>query len=44
MEKFEGKQVDITKERVQELAQEIDKFVGSIAEQIERLDDENPLF
>ena len=38
--KFEGEYVNITKERVQELAEEIDKFIGSIAEQIKLLDDE----
>ena len=42
--KMEGKYVDITKERIQELADEIDKFICSIAEQIKHMDDEDPPF
>ena len=41
--KIEGEYVDITKERVQELAEEIDKFICSIAEQIKQLGDEDLL-
>ncbi len=40
--KIEGESVGITKERVQELAKEIDSFISSIAEQIEHLDDDVP--
>ena len=38
--KLEGKDVDITKERIKELAEEIDTFICSIAEQIKQLGDE----
>ena len=41
--KIDGKTVDITKERVQELAEEIDRFICSIAEQIEQMNDEEAL-
>ena len=37
--KIEGEYVDITKERVQELAEEIDKFIRSLNEQIKHVDD-----
>ncbi len=39
--KIEGEYVDITKERVQQLAEEIDRLICSIAEQIKHLDDEH---
>ncbi len=39
--KIKGKHVDITKERVQKLAGEIDDFICSIAEQIENLEGED---
>ena len=42
--KIEGAHLGITKERVQKLAEEIDKFISSIAEQIKHLDDEDSLF
>ena len=40
--KIEGKHVDITKDRVQKLAEEIDNFICSIAEQIENLEGDDP--
>ena len=42
--KIEEKYVEITKERVQELADEIDKFICSIAEQIKHLGNEDMTF
>ena len=42
--KIDGEYVEITRERVQELAEEIDKFICSIDEQIKQLDDEDLSF
>ena len=39
--KIEGEYVVITRERIQELAREIDQFICSINEQVTRLDDED---